>query len=434
MKKLWAKSLLLLFGVFLFFGVDSTLSHSFVVDEVPKANSSLDVSPSEARVTFNSPIEKDLSTIVVINQEEIKIPAESPLFNDELTEIFIPLPALEAGTYKVEYYVVSSNDGHPISGSYSFHVETSTASSPDSEVNLPAPPQDGGSKEVERNQNKTESIAKSPDEGYLSQLIIFALRILYYTGLLLLIGWVFWWHRIRGNSGNIRKKFLFWGTILQMLHLVGLLSMIAMQLNIFTNNGLVINADFFVTSYFGIWWLVSLVLSILGFLLLFRYKWFDVLWLIGILISKSVNGHSIEIEPWILFTASNGIHLLAASIWASGLLFILVYWSKNRLFVNTFLPQFSRYALASILLLVITGIFSSGGFLYYSDFALTTWSLFLWLKILLVILVAIIGYKIRIKLKKKDKNNIGLLLKVDFTIMLTIIIVVSFLTYLNPQP
>lgn len=436
MGRYWLKSLFLFFSVFLFFGSETALSHSFVIEETPIANSSLDVSPTEARVTFNSPIEIELSSLIVRNQNGIEITTEAPLFNEKQTEIFVTLPPLEGGSYTVEYYVVSSNDGHPISGDYSFHVSSGIPQEPTipDDIEVTSKHQNE-TREMNSDQNENEKINSTTfNKGNLSEILISALRIIYYLGLLLLIGWVFWWHRIKSHSNDWQKKYLFWGTILQMVHLVGLLTMIALQLDIFSSNGLVISSDFFITSHFGIWWLVSLVLSLLGLLLLFRYKWFDVIWLVSIVLSKSFNGHSAEIEPWLLYVVNNSIHLLAASIWASGVWFTIVYWSKQRLQVHSFLPQFSKHALASIVILSITGILSSAGFFYYSDFALTTWTLFLWLKTFLVVFVVIIGYKIRAKLKSQKRSNLGLLLKIDFAIMITIIIVVSVLTYLNPQP
>ena len=49
--------------------------------------------------------------------------SQSAQLSDNQQEIRLELPELSGGIYKVEYYVVSSNDGHPIRGSYHFNVD-----------------------------------------------------------------------------------------------------------------------------------------------------------------------------------------------------------------------------------------------------------------------------------------------------------------------
>ncbi len=68
-------------------------------------------------------------------------------------------------------------------------------------------------------------------------------------------------------------------------------------------------------------------------------------------------------DPWIVTVLLDIIHLLAASIWAGGLLYILVYWKKQREHVQQFLSLFSKVALVSILVLIVTGVASTFIFL-----------------------------------------------------------------------
>ncbi len=111
-----------------------------------------------------------------------------------------------------------------------------------------------------------------------------------------MIGWVFWWRTIQDYSTELKKKYLFWGIIIQMLHLVGLITMILIQLNIFTSNGLSFTPDFPFETTFGLMWLASLFVSLIGFVCLFRNRWFDIGWILVIVVSKSLNGHSLEFE------------------------------------------------------------------------------------------------------------------------------------------
>lgn len=66
--------------------------------------------------------------IKVFNEQQQEILSESGQISENRKEISIQIPNLENGKYKVEYYVISSNDGHPIQGSYYFKVNVITTS------------------------------------------------------------------------------------------------------------------------------------------------------------------------------------------------------------------------------------------------------------------------------------------------------------------
>ncbi len=109
--------------VFLFIvAPNKAWSHSFVVKETPAPNSQLETSPKEVMITFGSKVERDLVSIKIIDDKQQEVTSKPAQLSDNQLEIRLELPELSAGTYKVEYYVVSSNDGHPINGSYHFNV------------------------------------------------------------------------------------------------------------------------------------------------------------------------------------------------------------------------------------------------------------------------------------------------------------------------
>ncbi len=143
-------------------------------------------------------------------------------------------------------------------------------------------------------------------------------------------------------------------------------------------------------------------------------------------------GIPLNLKPTTLLVISNSIHLFAASIWAAGLLFTIVFWRQQRLYVHSFLPVFSKYAFMSIVVLCITGVFTAIAFLSSFDQLLTNWGLFLLYKLFAVLLVVTIGGIIRSKLKKHKTVDLGIWIIVDFTLMITIIVLVSILSYLNP--
>src|SRR5690606_7979385 len=124
------------------------------------------------------------------------------------------------------------------------------------------------------------------------EIVIFALKAMYYIGFVLLIGWIIWWQTVQHYSSDLRSKFVLWGIVLQMLHLVGLISMILIQVDIFTSKGLFFTPNFPFDTSFGAFWLISLVLSLIGFLCLYKNRWIDILWITILVLCKSLNGHA----------------------------------------------------------------------------------------------------------------------------------------------
>lgn len=223
-------------------------------------------------------------------------------------------------------------------------------------------------------------------------------------------------------NGDILKKYALWGISFQLLHLVGLLSLLLTQLMVFNENGLT----------FGAIWLFSLFLSLIGLVFLFKNQWFDYSWLIALIVSKSMNGHSFEFEPVSILVAANSIHLLSAGIWAAGLTFIVVFWRKQDMYVRQFMPLFSKVALLTMIVLSITGIFTTVMFLPSIDALFSDWGYFLLLKVGLVIIVLVVASIIQAKYKNDKAAEVEKLVKTDFFLMLLFVVIVSILTYVSP--
>lgn len=441
-------SVFLIFAFFFGIGINVADGHSFVAEITPAPNSQLKSSPQEVKITFGDKIDKNLASITVTNDKQKTVTSESVQLSENNKEVRLKLPKLTSGIYKVDYYVISSNDGHPMRGSYSFEILNSASSQQEDKhekENEAVSPQQKDEKEstsqnsdnhnhMMDDSNNTQPQETDESKGNLMELFIYLMRAVYYLGLLLLIGWVFWWDFVHNYSTEFKKKYLFWGIIIQMLHLIGLISMILNQLNVFASRGLISTLGFAFDSHFSLMWLVSFTLSLIGFACLFKNRWLDFLWIFIIALAKVLNGHSIDLKPTILLIISNFVHLFAASIWAAGLLVIVIYWRKQRLYIQSFLPLFSLYALLSIIILSITGIFTTVFFLSSADQLFTNWGLFLLAKLLVVIFVFIIGGLIRLKLKKYKTANLGLFVKIDFILMTIIVFLVSIITYLNPLP
>ncbi len=96
-------------------------AHSDLVEAVPSPGAQLAESPAEIRLTFSEPVASG-SRIELFTDDFQRVDGLVPQFNPAQPEqIYTPLPALEPGVYTVQWAAVS-DDGHEISGSYSFSV------------------------------------------------------------------------------------------------------------------------------------------------------------------------------------------------------------------------------------------------------------------------------------------------------------------------
>ncbi|MFY3790855.1 copper resistance CopC/CopD family protein [Ureibacillus sp. MALMAid1270] len=396
--------------VFFLLTSQTVWSHASVVKQSPMPNSQHETSPEEVKIRFNSEVEENFS-LKVFNDLDQEVDFYSPTISEDRMEISVQLPTLEDGVYTIDYYIISSNDGHVVQGNYHILVGTKT----DETVG----PGLGNS--------------SSNDKFNALELIIYLLKSMYYFGLVLLIGWIIWWQTVQEYSVDIKRKYILWGFVFQMIHLLGLISVILIQMDIFTSNGLFFTPNFPFDTDFGFYWLTSLVLSLVGFLVLFKNRWIDISWLAILVFCKSLNGHASAFDFTYLSATFNSIHLIAAGLWAGGLTFMVIYWRKHKLYVKEFMPIFSHHAFISFILMAITGTFVT---LIYSPSLLlleSNWGRFLMIKLILVILVVAIAMIIRFKLKKST-TNVDHWIKIDFSLMLLIVITVSVLTFLSPTP
>ncbi|HWL24016.1 MAG TPA: copper resistance protein CopC [Ureibacillus sp.] len=393
--------------------------HAYVVEQSPMPNSQHNTSPTEVKLQFNSEVEKNFS-LKIYDDANQEVASHSPKLSSDQKEISIQLPTLDDGIYKIQYYIISLNDGHPIQGEYFILVGESTQSI----INQ------GNENPFSTNNSPNNQSGSSTT---VLELSIFILKALYYFGFVLLIGWIIWWQTIQNYSSDIRRKFILWGIVFQMVHLVGLISVILIQVDIFTSKGVFFTTNFPFDTNFGLFWLISLVIALSGFLCLFKYRLLDIFWITIVILCKSVNGHASTFDFTYLSVILTSIHLIAAAIWAAGITFIVIFWKKQKLYVKSFFPTFSNYAFISFLLLAITGSIIT--FIYSQNFAFLTsdWGHYLLIKIMFVAIVVIIAAIIRHKLKSSE-TKIGKWVKIDFLLMIVIIFIVSILTFLSPTP
>jgi len=96
-------------------------AHSLLLESDPRAGSVVAAPPARVSLRFNNRIEKRLSRIRLVGPgnaaRELAVAAES----ETADRVTAEAPPLAAGTYKVEWQVLST-DGHIVNGRFSFEV------------------------------------------------------------------------------------------------------------------------------------------------------------------------------------------------------------------------------------------------------------------------------------------------------------------------
>jgi copper transport protein len=387
-----------------------TSAHAILTNANPGYNSQFEHSPHEIALTFNERLQKDLYRIEVFDAKGTAICCEKAILSTDQRNIKLKLPELQQGHYTVTYVVIST-DGHPIQESYVFTVGTTLTQHPDND--LPGTGLHSGHS------------ASGP-------LGFWAYRIIYYFSLLLLSGWMIWrwWIPLEHHASPSYNRM---GRYLQFSHLITLTGLIIYQFSSYLLGWTFLELiNLLSHTLTGISWMISITLTIIGFFLLQRWIWLDLIWVVLLLFSKSINGHAAGSNlPWATVTL-DFIHLLAAALWVSGLAYLIIFKKNN---AERFYPLFSKVAFYSIVLLTLTGSFYTILILPSLSYLLyTTWGILLFCKIGLMMLVVITGAILRKNIQKQNQTSMRRWLHFDFIWMMGIVVIAAIFSYLNPIP
>ncbi|GIP38817.1 copper transport protein YcnJ [Paenibacillus sp. J31TS4] len=387
--------------------------HASLIKASPEANSQVDRAPERVVLTFNERLEKQLFYLKVVDELGKPVTDKKAELSADQTELSLTLPALSNGTYVVTYHVVSA-DGHPVDGSHVLTV---------------GPPRGQGA--LPQGHEHQHELSGSMG---LYEYLVFASRIIYYFLLLALTGWVLWMSFFP-ERGERREAHRMTAVGLQRGFLLSLLVLIFFHYrDLLGEGGLSDIGKLFTGTTIGVTWLLSLILSMLGFVVLLRNRKLDVAWATALLAVKSLNGHANAFEPQFLTLLLDFIHLVGAAIWAGGLLMLVSGW-KQADWRERFLPKFSSAALYTLIVLGLTGIIQTLLFLPGLEYLLySQWGTLLLIKTGLVVLVVLLAGGIRFVWKRRGQERTGTLIKLDLALMIVIVGLVGVLTYVTPIP
>ena len=137
---------LLLFAAFAALTAPSSAKHATLVSSEPAANSRVASSPARIRLVYNEPVEGKLAKVSLVPSVGTRIVLRAGADPRDVHAVIAPVDSLGAGTYKVEWRVVSA-DGHPVDGTFTFAVgDTTLGTQPAPAVqpspSAPAPPEE----------------------------------------------------------------------------------------------------------------------------------------------------------------------------------------------------------------------------------------------------------------------------------------------------
>jgi copper transport protein len=400
--------------IFIFMIPQEAFAHATLKMAEPAPDSELTDSPEKIVLTFDERLENELYSIKVFNEKGERVVNGKPEMSKDQKFITQPLPDLPDGNYVISYSVISA-DGHPIKSSYVISIGEETVFKRDI------------------NQQVLEKQESSAPVNVLKSSV----RILFYMSLILTTGWIIW-GAIHTVEKEMKPSFRQRAFRLQIALLLTTVGLVFVQLSDLVDHWTLDEIGSVLTgTTVGLSLGASVLLSLLGLPLLTRFKWLDLIWVLAVMSAKSFNGHAVAFETEIrsMSLQLDVVHLLAAAIWAGGLLYILTYWKKQREHVGQFLPFFSQVALINMLILILTGVSYMLIFLPELNYLLhALWGKLLLVKVGLVTLVFVIGALLRHTLKKKKEGSISSLVKIDFSVMVTILGIVGVLTHLNPLP
>ncbi len=399
----------ILFGLAILFP-QTAAAHAVLIQADPPPNSHLSAPPEKITLKFNERLEKELYFIRVYDGRGKSVSDNSATMSLDQKELSLKLPYLPDGVYTVSYRVMSA-DGHPVEEAYIMTVGNA-AESGDAWTGL--------------NDNREHA------HGGIAERIN---RMLYYLSLLLLTGWLFWGRLHRFASREAQDEYRFWLKYLKMFYLFMLIAIGIVQMITFLDGfGFGEIRKLLLGTTFGAYWIVSLLVTVLGILLRPR-KWFDFAWITILWIAEAFNGHAVSFEPIAYSVFLDAVHLAAAAVWAGGLLLILLLWKKDKEAVKSFMLSFSKWALISMLALIGTGSLLSFVFMpELSYLPETEWGIWLLIKTSLVVLVIPVAAVLRSANRKHRDESFRRWLKREFMLMLLIVLAAGSLTYASPFP
>ncbi len=344
---------------------ERTEAHAFLDRSEPSANRVLPEQPTEVSLWFTEPLEPDFSRAELYDAAGNLIPT-APSRIGEANQMIVTLPAdLPTGTYTVQWRNVSTADGHPQQGFVPFTIGSQA------DVVTPEPPQ-------------ATSFSEPPTWLTASGRWMSLLGLAGAAGAIVCWLWVI---RIARDPlddeyyDRVQERVSLLVLISVGIGLLGSLIALGVQVS-GSGSGLSLGtlSDTLVDTRYGHLWIARIILLV-GLAALAAS---DALWddppsiatvalalglAAGAMLPYSLNSHAAA-QPvgQDAAVAADWLHLAASSVWVGGLVALLVTVTSStrgapadqrRQVFAAAVPRFTTLALASVIVLSLTGLYSA---------------------------------------------------------------------------
>ena len=379
-SKKFALTLILAWAIVLGVQLQVAEAHANLVRSEPSANSTLGASPDRITLRFTEPMEARFSEIQVLNSAGSRVDNEdSTVDANDLTVMSVSLSSLPDGTYTVAWHNLSTIDGHTLRGAFAFSIgEPISETAAEHGLDVP--------------------LFQSPEEPFIRWLVL--LSALALTGglvfELLVSAPVLLAAGTRSPLGRLRPRLrsrsqrLMWLALIVFLAASGVQFLTqaatAFDIQLTAAAGAPAIELLQQTEWGRVWlWRAGLAvlvgaLFLLPLIVRFRRAprqdrlvtiilWLALIASLGILLTISMTSHAAATIGIARFALINDmVHLTAAAVWVGGLMHLIagtplfiggISESPRRHALSRLVRRFSAAAALSVIVLIITGVYSA---------------------------------------------------------------------------
>lgn len=408
----------LVFVVVASWAASPAAAHAVLIDTEPKAGVVLTESPERILLTFNERVGTSFSRVRILDF------AGDELFSKRAEQVepevlgVVP-PGLGDGTYIVIWRVTSA-DGHPVEGSFTFQVGATS-------------------------QDVSSVVAEFIEEEHGLSRLFSVIRWVLLGGIITLIGGLWLVARQPGTNISLRTRMVLWGAwslaFLATVQTLFAYGPHASGLKIYEATDLSLLSETLGTT-FGQWQLVRIALLGLILVLLREIAWRDKrAWrvvtaaaLVAVVVSVSASGHPITQDLALLSVLIDVVHFGAVGLWMGVLVTIAI---DRKTWLNdsraTVIGSFSRMSFMAVPLIVATGVVQAALILGPpSDLFEYRYGRLLALKVVFVVGLVLVGAVSRRILQRIGQQKIGQSVVIEALLGATVIAVTAVLTGVPP--
>ncbi|WP_260288249.1 copper resistance CopC/CopD family protein [Peribacillus aracenensis] len=403
--------------------------HATVISSNPSPNEAMDTLPEKISIQFSENIQPSFHSLEVFSQGGDKVQIHDSKISEQSEKILEAKwkGTIDEGIYYIKWRVVSS-DGHPIEGTIPFQFGDSAGLS---------------------DQENPEVNASFPNS------INVILQSLQYICFAALTGILFF------RLSLMKDPRLFEASRRTRLYLW--LSYAGLAFSIFLNLPLKVTidagvgwTDAFKLTYikevlnatnFGAVWIIEVLILLLLFLVIYfmlenslnkSLPFFSFIIMASLMICKALTGHTAAVPNQVLAVLMDFLHLLSMALWLGGLMAILVILpgladrqavqEDKKTFYWSIIQRFSRWAFLFVIILIVSGIYSSLQHVptIHSLFY-TTYGQLLLAKIILMLVMIVLG-GFHFLRGKKQTRKLGYSVGMEFGLGIVILLIAALLT------